>query len=383
MVFEGRGDSRRVLTQEIQTARFGNSRGVALLPLYNTESKRWRNLRLLVFFLPLSLILLLGTISLWQRNSDPKREFNPVDPVIGTTVSSPVWSRRPKNDEEMRFWLENMIVRHNYSIAEVESATGMGQDEIVKKQARLNIRDEAGALKSKAGSIEILPYPGGRHPRLGELHIAINPQRDTKFSVFTPWSSSEYAVVDLPEAIMTDKEMIYLAHTDSPTRWSRMNVHLSPLEWDRSENGDLSYQRDLPDGSAFGASVTVVQQAVKMEMWVSNGTLIPMRGLWAQICVLPARVTGFTFIKAENSLLKDGYTLCRGADSNRWIITAWQPLQSQTINPEYPSFRSDPNFGDCEPGETVRARGWLSFYQGDDVGAELTRIEATGWRWEL
>ena len=30
----------------------------------------------------------------------------------------------------------------------------------------------------------------------------------------------------------------------------------------------------------------------------------------------------------------------------------------------------------------ARLRGWLSFYEGDDLGGELKRIEAAGWRAE-
>ena len=32
------------------------------------------------------------------------------------------------------------------------------------------------------------------------------------------------------------------------------------------------------------------------------------------------------------------------------------------------------------PGQTVRPRGRLSFYEGDDIQAEFCRIESTGWR---
>ena len=41
---------------------------------------------------------------------------------------------------------------------------------------------------------------------------------------------------------------------------------------------------------------------------------------------------------------------------------------------------SDPKVPDCAPGETQTLRGWLSFYEGQDLDAELQRIEATGWR---
>jgi hypothetical protein len=35
---------------------------------------------------------------------------------------------------------------------------------------------------------------------------------------------------------------------------------------------------------------------------------------------------------------------------------------------------------DCAPGQTRRLRGWLSFYQGDDVRAEFRRLDRLGWR---
>jgi hypothetical protein len=41
---------------------------------------------------------------------------------------------------------------------------------------------------------------------------------------------------------------------------------------------------------------------------------------------------------------------------------------------------SDPQFPDCAPGETQRLRGWLSFYQGTDIDAELSRIRKLDWR---
>ena len=68
--------------------------------------------------------------------------------------------------------------------------------------------------------LKVLPYPGGRHPRIGFLDGAIRPQRETKFSVFLPWDLSQYVVVDLPEAIWMkrgkDRELLYLAHTARP-----------------------------------------------------------------------------------------------------------------------------------------------------------------------
>ena len=380
MVIEGRGDSRRVSMREIRTAHFGNSRATAVLALDDMRNRGWWSPRKLALLVP----SLIGIVvaGFWLRGTpgpDPP-DISPGGPEDRTTVNTPTWSRRPENDGEMRFWLENMVVRHNYGLPEVEAATGMGQSEILKTLQRLGIRENEEPVNLSKATVSVMPYPGGRHSRLDGLSQSVNPQRDTKFSIFTPWSPHEYVVVDLPEAIQTSEEIIYLAHTDIPTRWTKMNVHLRPLEWKRSEHGDLSYIRNLPDGSAFGAEVKLVDRAVRMEMWIRNGTLIPMKDIRGQICVLPAPVEGFTILEPAHSLFESGYTLCRSSRGNRWIITAWHPLQRQIVYRTFPCFHADAKFGDCAPGETVHARGWLSFYEGDDVGAELARIEATGWR---
>jgi len=45
-----------------------------------------------------------------------------------------------------------------------------------------------------------------------------------------------------------------------------------------------------------------------------------------------------------------------------------------------PCLHSDPKFPDCPPGQARRLTGWLSFYQGTNIAAELERIEKNGWR---
>jgi hypothetical protein len=44
-----------------------------------------------------------------------------------------------------------------------------------------------------------------------------------------------------------------------------------------------------------------------------------------------------------------------------------------------PCLHADPKFPDAAPGATVRAHGVVRFYEGDDINAELDRIEAMGW----
>jgi hypothetical protein len=34
---------------------------------------------------------------------------------------------------------------------------------------------------------------------------------------------------------------------------------------------------------------------------------------------------------------------------------------------------------DCPPGQTKAVRGWLSFYEGSDIDAELKRLKAVAF----
>ena len=62
------------------------------------------------------------------------------------------------------------------------------------------------------------------------------------------------------------------------------------------------------------------------------------------------------------------------------MITAWTPNHRTWGNAPCPCLHSDPKFPDCAPGETQRLKGWLSFYEGEDVQAEFRRIDGISWR---
>jgi hypothetical protein len=89
---------------------------------------------------------------------------------------------------------------------------------------------------------------------------------------------------------------------------------------------------------------------------------------------------GFDDQTVDNKLFEAPYAACRSRDGKRWVISAWDPCHRAWSNAPCPCLHSDPKFADCAPGETQRLRGWLSFYEGDDIRSELSRIEATGWR---
>ena len=110
-------------------------------------------------------------------------------------------------------------------------------DEIKAAKRKFNIQPENRPKYKDNDRLFVLPYPGGRHPRIGFLEGAINPQRETKFSVFTPWDPNSYAVIDLPEAIWSNLGLTYLAHTHIDTIWTAQKIELEKLEWNRDPNG--------------------------------------------------------------------------------------------------------------------------------------------------
>jgi peptidoglycan/xylan/chitin deacetylase (PgdA/CDA1 family) len=291
--------------------------------------------------------------------------------------------RRPKTDDDLRIWLTNMLVEHGFTEFEVSTATGLSLNQIAAAVGRLSIPKHRELSPADPQSVlKVLPYPGGRHPRVEFLDGAIRPQRDTKFSVFLPWDLRQYVVVDLPEAIWVKsgegKELLYLAHTHVPTMWSRQGTTLEPLEWIR-ENGSLRIERKLPNQVVFGARVSPTREAVRMELWLTNGTPETLRRLNVQNCVMLKGATEFNSITNENKLFRDPFVACRNAAGNRWIITAWQNCKRPWGNAPCPCMHSDPQFPDCEPGETQRLHGWLSFYEGKDIDAELPRIAKVDW----
>lgn len=292
--------------------------------------------------------------------------------------------RRPADEAELRYWLENMVRHHRFSSEEIAAATGLSGDEIAAALRRFHVSAAIRPARPADAPLLVLPYPGGRHPRIGFLDGAIRPQRETKISVFTPWDDASYVVYDVPEAIWHDtdqgRELLYLAHTHIDTTWTRRGIELEKLEWERHADGTLRFERRLPSGVAFGTKVVPGGDAVRMEQWLTNGTDRTLTGLKVQNCLMLKGAPEFAQLTDDNKVLAAPYAACRSPEGNRWVIIAWEPCWRPWPNAKVPCLHSDPQFPDCPPGQTRRLRGWLSFYEGTDLEAELARIEATGWR---
>ncbi|MSU48623.1 MAG: hypothetical protein EXS37_05925 [Opitutus sp.] len=281
--------------------------------------------------------------------------------------------RRPGDERELRLWLENMVWHHRFTPAEMRAATGRSFSEIEAALTRFNIG--AGTRPKPAGDVlRVLPYPGGRHPRTGFLDGALEPQRETKVSVFTPWDEASYVVVDVPEAVWSNLGLTYLAHTHVPTIWSTQSVELTRLEWNRRADGSLDFERELPNRIAFGAKVVPGRDAVRFELWLRNGTGGKLTNLRIQNCVMLKGAAGFNAQTSQNKLLQPPFAAVRSDDGRRWIITAWDECNRVWANPPVPCMHSDPKFPDCDPGQTKRLKGWLWFYEGADIAAEFVRL---------
>jgi len=287
--------------------------------------------------------------------------------------------RRPADDDELRLWLQNMMVHHRFTSVEVSAATGLSTKQIEMAVNRFDIDVNRRPKRTNNDPLLVIPYPGGRHPRIGFLDGAIRPQRETKISVFTPWQNGGYVVVDVPEAIWVGagdkRELLYLAHKHVPTMWTRRKVELEPLEWTQEKNGSLHVQRKLPNDVVFGAKVVANKTEVRMELSISNGTDETLTGLRVQNCVMLKAARGFEQLTDDNKVISKPFVACHDKDRKRWIITAWEPCVRPWPNAICPCMHSDPQLPDCAQGETQRVHGWLSFYEGDDIEGEFRRIE--------
>jgi hypothetical protein len=288
--------------------------------------------------------------------------------------------RRPATETDQRYWLDNMVRFHRFTPGEVSAGTGLTLDEVSDALKRFALSDARPARRSVDEPLRVLPYPGGRHPRLGFLEGAVMPQRETKISVFTPWDEAGYVVVDVPEAVFSNLGLIYLAHQHIPTIWDQEGVKLPRLEWNRRADGTLESERTLPNGIAFGAKIVPTPTEVHMELWLRNGTKEELTGLRVQNCVMLKAAVGFNQQTLTNKVFTKPYAAVRSEAGTRWIITAWEPCDRTWGSDQVPCIHADPKFPDCPPDATVRLRGWLSFYEGTDLEGEFKRIEETGWR---
>src|SRR5688500_7495045 len=78
-------------------------------------------------------------------------------------------ARPPCDDADLGAWLENMIRHHRYTVDEAAGVLGMKPEQVRAAIARFDITPERRPKRAADAPVRVLPYPGGRHPRIGFL----------------------------------------------------------------------------------------------------------------------------------------------------------------------------------------------------------------------
>jgi peptidoglycan/xylan/chitin deacetylase (PgdA/CDA1 family) len=255
------------------------------------------------------------------------------------------------------FWLENMLNRHRYTMDETAAVFGWSAKTLAARLPALQ-----GA--SHTPSTCVLPYPGGRHPRIGFLDGAIDPLRGTKASIFAPWENGGYAVIDLPEAIFSNLGLLFLAHTHVPTIWDERHLVVENRDWHLSPEGRLSNEWSLPNKVSFGANMVPAKEGANLEVWLENGTEETLSGLRTQICVMLKGLAGFEAQTKDNKVLQEEVAAAHSADGKRWVSVAFEHCGRAWGNPDCPCIHSDPVLPDCPPGGRVQVEGKIRFFEG-------------------
>lgn len=279
--------------------------------------------------------------------------------------------------DELELWFHNMGRHHRYDADEMALATGL------TVPRALFYRDTYQAYPEKRpppppDRLVVLPYPGGRHPRIGFLEGAVEPHRDTKFSVFLPGDAG-YVVVDFPEAVWSNRDLLYLAHRHIPTVWEKQGIPLDRMDWKRRPGDVLESRRVLPNGLAFSARVVPVRDGAEMELRLQNGSRAKLTGLRSQVCVLLKGAPDFKAQTRDNKVMleKESVAAVKAKDGRRWVAAAWERGRTWD-NPPCPCIHSDPSFPDLDPGQEAVARGRLFYWEGDDIVAEVARRSGEG-----
>lgn len=224
---------------------------------------------------------------------------------------------------------------------------------------------------------DMVPYPGGRHPRIGFLEGMIDPHRGTKVSLMLPWGKGQYVVFDLPEAIFSNLGLTYLAHTHIPTIWDDQDKVLENIDWTLNNDGSLSFTRELPNGIRFGSRAVLRDGGIDAHMWLENGTEEPLTKLRTQVCAMLGAVPGFEAQTNDNKMMGTAVSVAQSTTHpNRYILVAFDHCKRTWANQNCPCIHADPTFPDAVPGERVEVNGRLWYYEGDDIEGEIAKAEA-------
>lgn len=248
--------------------------------------------------------------------------------------------------------------------------------------------EAAATYENEAKGIRIVP--GLWRPHYPWEHIAwISPS----------WPSQDYIWLDFPEAIFTDKGLIFLSHINPQVK-SEYN-DLPPVPW-RTQPGGIFFERELPNGVRFEGSVSQKNlNQIELRLTVFNGMKEPLREITLQTCAFLRAIREFSDFTRDNKLvhLKDtGWTplsqamnlqemdapyrvgwrtrgrrladlpivLTLSNQEKRFFAFTWGKSTLALVgNPNHPCVHADPCFPDLEPGQEAQIRGVICFVEGN------------------
>jgi len=212
------------------------------------------------------------------------------------------------------------------------------------------------------------------------------------------WPSQDYIWLDFPEALFTNKGLLFLSHINPPIHTVFHNLPKVP--WVRIPGG-IKYERELPNGVSFGGTVKKGKgSTVDLELHLRNGTSEALKNITLQTCAFLRGIREFGDYTRENKFvhspstgwmtLEQARTMTRGSEKYRvgwrtsgnpladlpvtvtlsnqadrlFAITWLEDTLSLVSNPNHPCVHADPRFKDLAPAEEASIRGKLIFFNG-------------------
>lgn len=242
--------------------------------------------------------------------------------------------------------------------------------------------------ETQAKGIRILP--GKWRPHYPWEHIAwVSPS----------WPSQDYIWLDFPEAIFTNKGLLYLSHINPPI--DTVYESLPAVAW-REIDGGIDFERELPNGVIFGGSVVKgSENTVDLALTVRNGTKEPLTSITLQTCAFLRGIKEFADYTADNKYVhvagkgwmsypsaqeleaiegaayrvgwrNSGKLVCDkpvlatvSNQAERLVAMTWfTDTLSMVNNRHHPCMHADPIFDDLAPEQSQTVRGKLIFFEG-------------------
>jgi hypothetical protein len=232
-------------------------------------------------------------------------------------------------------------------------------------------------------------YPGAWRPHYRWEHIAwVSPS----------WPCQDYVWLDFPEAIFTDRGLLFLSHINP--RVPSVYTDLPRVEWHTVYNG-LRFHRRLPNHIAFGGSVVrATDHSAALTLWIENRSSTPLRQIKLQTCTFLRACKEFAEYTMDNKFIHvpdRGWVSCstlsdyheeKGSYGFGWrggpkvadlpvmlakstspeprfmAMTWFHDTISMIGNAKHPCMHADPKFPDLEPGQRHEIHGALMFIEG-------------------